>query len=593
MIQSWYRDVTGVAEQRKARRDRRLRPWGVVMALDDTSDRKFSRDAMRAEMLDAETESRLCYAWRDERDVEALHRLITAYMRLAISMAAKFKRYGAPMNDLIQEASVGLMKAADKFDPDRGVRFSTYAVWWIKASIQDYVMRNWSMVRTGSTSSQKSLFFNMRRVQAQLERQAASSGETLDKHQLRQMIATEVGVPLHDVEMMEGRLSGADFSLNATQSSEDAADVTKVIIDGDHSVVDEVYVSMALFNWLQANLRRFTQVFATINIHRIVDQNEAFAWLKPTHVAYAFGYNALDPEKSVLGVLCQTGGRSADGLIYQVQAEAIPPGSTAGYVISKARYLRDMLAPALPRAFDGLKAKTIKINSDDSGLKISKPAQLKDVESDGKKYNVELTELDVALYETEISVDSTTKTKIFPGIFSVCVSTGYYAFGLLNRKSGGKTLGYYETRDFKSENTTEKTRGAIITEIILGIIAAVAGLILTFVTFGAGSFIAIGLGVALVGSIAAVTTMEVVELIRENDGPPVDLLVANATDAVTWATGSHFDPNVAGLNGDLQIGGTYIEDPDINTLAGGRAAALSPQARFQARFALRMKERSK
>lgn len=381
--------------------------------------------------------------------------------------------------------------------------------------------------------------------------------------------------------------------LSQSRKNEHAADVTKVIIDGDHSVVDEVYVSMALFNWLQANLRRFTQVFATINIHRIVDQNEAFAWLKPTHVAYAFGYNALDPEKSVLGVLCQTGGRSADGLIYQVQAEAIPPGSTAGYVISKARYLRDMLAPALPRAFDGLKAKTIKINSDDSGLKISKPAQLKDVESDGKKYNVELTELDVALYETEISVDSTTKTKIFPGIFSVCVSTGYYAFGLLNRKSGGKTLGYYETRDFKSENTTEKTRGAIITEIILGIIAAVAGLILTFVTFGAGSFIAIGLGVALVGSIAAVTTMEVVELIRENDGPPVDLLVANATDAVTWATGSHFDPNVAGLNGDLQIGGTYIEDPDINTLAGGRAAALSPQACFQARFALRMKERSK
>jgi hypothetical protein len=88
-----------------------------------------------------------------ERDEEALHRLITAYMRLAISMAAKFKRYGAPMNDLIQEAGLGLMKAADKFDPDRGVRFSTYAVWWIKASIQDYVMRNWSMVRTGSTSS--------------------------------------------------------------------------------------------------------------------------------------------------------------------------------------------------------------------------------------------------------------------------------------------------------------------------------------------------------------------------------------------------------------------------------------------------------
>ena len=191
------------------------------MALDNVRDMSLSRTAMKAELLDAETELRLAYAWRDDRCEASLHRLITAYMRLAISMASKFKRYGAPMNDLIQEAGLGLMKAADKFDPDRGVRFSTYAVWWIKASIQDYVMRNWSMVRTGSTSSQKSLFFNMRRVQARLERESAAAGETLDKHQLRQMISTEIGVPLHDVEMMEGRLSGSDYSLNATQSVDD------------------------------------------------------------------------------------------------------------------------------------------------------------------------------------------------------------------------------------------------------------------------------------------------------------------------------------------------------------------------------------
>ena len=191
------------------------------MAVSGFSDQTLSRTAMRAELLDAETELRLAYAWRDQRDEEALHRLITAYMRLAISMASKFKRYGAPMNDLIQEASVGMMKAADKFDPDRGVRFSTYAVWWIKASIQDYVMRNWSMVRTGSTSSQKSLFFNMRRVQARLEREAAAEGLHLETHELHEKIAIEVGVPLHDVQMMDGRLSGSDFSLNATQSMED------------------------------------------------------------------------------------------------------------------------------------------------------------------------------------------------------------------------------------------------------------------------------------------------------------------------------------------------------------------------------------
>jgi RNA polymerase sigma-32 factor len=200
---------------------------------------------MKAELLDAETELKLAYAWRDQRCEESLHRLITAYMRLAISMAAKFKRYGAPMNDLIQEAGLGLMKAAEKFDPDRGVRFSTYAVWWIKASIQDHVMRNWSMVRTGSTSSQKSLFFNLRRVQARLEREAMAEGIVLDRQTLREKIAKEVGVPLHDVEMMEGRLSGSDFSLNATQSSdedgrewidtlEDEATQADTIVESNH-----------------------------------------------------------------------------------------------------------------------------------------------------------------------------------------------------------------------------------------------------------------------------------------------------------------------------------------------------------------------
>ena len=226
------------------------------MASDENalSDQKFSRRAMRAEMLDAETELRLAYAWRDNRDEAALHRLITAYMRLAISMASKYRRYGAPMNDLIQEASLGLMKAADKFDPDRGVRFSTYAVWWIKASIQDYVMRNWSMVRTGSTSSQKSLFFNLRRVQAQIEREAMARGETLDRHQLREMIAREVGVPLHDVEMMEGRLSGSDFSLNATQSSEDEGREWIDALEDDSAqaaeLVAEDHDSERLRDWL-------------------------------------------------------------------------------------------------------------------------------------------------------------------------------------------------------------------------------------------------------------------------------------------------------------------------------------------------------
>ena len=233
------------------------------MALDVQTDQAMSRRAMRAELLDAETELRLAYAWRDQRDEAALHRLITAYMRLAISMASKFRRYGAPMNDLIQEAGLGLMKAADKFDPDRGVRFSTYAVWWIKASIQDYVMRNWSMVRTGSTSSQKSLFFNMKRVQAKLEREASQAGEVLDGHQLREKIAHEVGVPLHDVEMMEGRLSGSDYSLNAMQSAdEDGREWIDALEDDTVQAADIVETShdaAKLRDWLMVAMKSLNE----------------------------------------------------------------------------------------------------------------------------------------------------------------------------------------------------------------------------------------------------------------------------------------------------------------------------------------------
>ena len=233
------------------------------MALDNTVDKSLSRKAMKAELLDAETELKLAYAWRDERDEKALHRLITAYMRLAISMASKFRRYGAPMNDLIQEAGLGLMKAADKFDPDRGVRFSTYAVWWIKASIQDYVMRNWSMVRTGSTSSQKSLFFNMRRVQARLEREAAAAGQPLDRHQLHQLISTEIGVPLHDVEMMEGRLSGSDYSLNATQSTDEEGrewiDALEDESEQASAIVEDQHDTAQLREWLLAAMQALNE----------------------------------------------------------------------------------------------------------------------------------------------------------------------------------------------------------------------------------------------------------------------------------------------------------------------------------------------
>jgi RNA polymerase sigma-32 factor len=167
--------------------------------------------AMSAPYLDREEEHELAVLWKEKRDQEALHKIATAHMRLVISMAAKFRNFGLPMNDLIQEGHVGLLEAAARFEPDREVRFSTYATWWIRASIQDYILRNWSIVRGGTSSAQKALFFNLRRLRAKLWR----SNENMGDNAIHQEIALAIGVNVRDVAVMDARLSGYDTSLNA------------------------------------------------------------------------------------------------------------------------------------------------------------------------------------------------------------------------------------------------------------------------------------------------------------------------------------------------------------------------------------------
>ncbi len=196
--------------------------------------------AMKAEMLEPEVELKLARSWHKEGCEKSLHRLVNAYMRLAVSMASKYVKYGIDTNELIQEAGIGLMKAAEKFDPERGVRFSTYATWWIKASIQDFVLRNWSLVRTGSTASQKSLFFNLKRVKSQIEREFESSGASVDYGSLNKMVAEKMGVSLRDVQMMDTRLSGGDFSLNSLQQGEEGREWIETIEDENSYGADRV-----------------------------------------------------------------------------------------------------------------------------------------------------------------------------------------------------------------------------------------------------------------------------------------------------------------------------------------------------------------
>lgn len=176
-----------------------------------TGVQRYLRQAMRAPLLEAEHERALARAWRERGDQRALHELTTAYLRLVVAMAARFKHYGLPISDLMQEGNVGLMQAAARFEPEREVRFSTYASWWIRSSIQDFVLRNWSIVRTGTTSAQKSLFFNLRRLRAKIEglNDGALSPAT------RARIAHLLGVNEAEVESMAARLAGADRSLNA------------------------------------------------------------------------------------------------------------------------------------------------------------------------------------------------------------------------------------------------------------------------------------------------------------------------------------------------------------------------------------------
>lgn len=178
---------------------------------EDAARRRMLKAAMAAPYLDREEEHELATRWKENRDQDALHKITMAHMRLVISMATKFRQFGLPMNDLIQEGHVGLLEAAARFEPERKVRFSTYATWWIRASIQDHILRNWSIVRGGTSSAQKALFFNLRRLRARL----AQGSEALADSAMHQEIANALGVQVRDVAIMDSRLSGSDTSLNA------------------------------------------------------------------------------------------------------------------------------------------------------------------------------------------------------------------------------------------------------------------------------------------------------------------------------------------------------------------------------------------
>ena len=177
---------------------------------------RYMQEIRKFPLLEPQEEYMLGKAWAEKGDTEAAHKMVTSHLRLAAKIAMGYRGYGLPQAEVISEANVGLMQAVKKFDPEKGFRLSTYAMWWIRASIQEYVLRSWSMVKLGTTSAQKKLFFNLRKAKARIG--ALEEGDMRDENVKR--IATDLGVTEKEVISMNRRMSGGDASLNAQVGSE-------------------------------------------------------------------------------------------------------------------------------------------------------------------------------------------------------------------------------------------------------------------------------------------------------------------------------------------------------------------------------------
>ena len=171
----------------------------------------YMRQIKKFPLLEVKNEYMLAKAWKDKGDVKAAHKLVTSHLRLVAKIASGYRGYGLPLSDLISEGNIGMMHAVKRFEPEKGFRLATYAMWWIKASIQEYILRSWSLVKIGTTAAQKKLFFNLKKIKSKISALDESdlTPEQVDK------ISTELSVPKKEVISMNRRISGSDYSLNA------------------------------------------------------------------------------------------------------------------------------------------------------------------------------------------------------------------------------------------------------------------------------------------------------------------------------------------------------------------------------------------
>jgi RNA polymerase sigma-32 factor len=184
--------------------------------------RRYLQEISQIPLLTLKEEQELSHKWRDEGDIEAAHRLVTSHLRLVAKIAFKYRGYGLPMGDLIAEGNIGMMQAVKRFDPAKGFRLATYAMWWIKASIQEYILRSWSLVKIGSSAAQKRLFFNLRKLKKQIGVEDHLTDAQADQ------IAGMLDVSREDVTDMNQRMSGTDVYLNSKMSRDGESEAEKI-----------------------------------------------------------------------------------------------------------------------------------------------------------------------------------------------------------------------------------------------------------------------------------------------------------------------------------------------------------------------------
>ena len=195
-------------------------------------EKKFFSDSMNSPLLSKEQEQSLTKSWKNNKDAKALEKLILSYTKLVIRIASQFKHYGLPFTDLVQEGHIGLLLAIEKFDVDRDLRFSTYSRWWVRATIQEYVLKNWSIVKTGSSSAQKSLFFNLRRFKI--------NGEV--NHEERKNIARLLGVKEKFISDRENHILKRDASLNTPLNSDTLEEWQNFLVDNSQENIEDVFI---------------------------------------------------------------------------------------------------------------------------------------------------------------------------------------------------------------------------------------------------------------------------------------------------------------------------------------------------------------